>query len=676
MLRGVVFRYLVFCQKGKKAGHSRSAGIRASGVGATQTCQQVLKVRGVFARIRAPMERCLNAVRCLLVTLCVAFLLFLVSAALICPPLAFYFPACGDQLVASPESALLPPNQTLTCKSMNVSSFAEAVAKHLQDPPPEAARACGEIFDTDVVENKTVAQTCLEFCHQRLDTTFRIMYLGVLSKAPDLNTSAEERKATFACLKAEVGFRARDGAWLLALVALMYRLLGILFAMGTYMSSASGDSTALCVAPDSEICRDDGPSANGNIGLPWRYCYEARSDFEASRFKLLVSFFGTLTEPFFDVVSLVAHPFTIPTPPSPHLLILLLWMQWAAIEPHGHTLTPLKLLQFLCPPKRWSLFLEQIGETEASFLRHGQPFYFVAATFGLLLSGGLGGDPLQADCLVEWYRSYSRGFKTRGLPLAQNRDFVEVVCSSMVQLYAALVLTTEPTQVLMLLFFAVLSLGLTLPEIMEGGRLLKDPKLKASNVENFYEMEAARQRVGQAWKWFPSFVAVALVELGILLFSARWGFLVNQLWHWKQRHPPFECLVVAFVLQFLVTLGYAFLLLFRWWCRSPRPALVAIVCFYVVAQCSVVPGLFTSLPCIDVLFAGGRSPFAEYYFRTFHWDWQLLLWMLCWLLTLGLSESCLCALAWASLSRIGTSLPWKLGVTTAWGICVALGSLR
>ena len=320
--------------------------------------------------------------------------------------------------------------------------------------------------------------------------------------------------------------------------------------------------------------------------------------------------------------------------------------------------------------------MEQIGETEASFLRHGQPFYFVAATFGLLLSGGLGGDPLQADCLVEWYRSYSRGFKTRGLPLAQNRDFVEVMCSSMVQLYAALVLTTEPTQVLMLLFFAVLSLGLTLPEIMEGGRLLKDPKLKASNVENFYEMEAARQRVGQAWKWFPSFVAVALVELGILLFSARWGFLVNQLWHWKQRHPPFECLVVAFVLQFLVTLGYAFLLLFRWWCRSPRPALVAIVCFYVVAQCSVVPGLFTSLPCIDVLFAGGRSPFAEYYFRTFHWDWQLLLWMLCWLLTLGLSESCLCALAWASLSRIGTSLPWKLGVTTAWGICVALGSLR
>ncbi|CAE7231893.1 unnamed protein product [Symbiodinium sp. CCMP2592] len=556
------------------------------------------------------MERSLNAVRCLLVTCCVAFLLFLVGFVLVGLPVAFLFPACGDQLVASPDIALLPPNQTLTCKSMNVSSFGEAVVKQLQDPPPEAAQACGEIIDTDVVENKTVAQTCLEFCHQRLGTTFRIMYLGmVVSKAPDLNTSAaEERKATSACLKAEVGFRARDIAWLLAFAALMYRLLGILFAMGTYMSSASGDSTALCVAPDSEICRDDGPFANGNVGLPWRYCYEARSDFEASRFKLLVSLFGILTEPFFDVVSL------------------------------------------------------------ASYLRHGQPFYFVVASLGLVGSAASTGDPLQADCLVEWYRSYSRGFKTRGLLRAQAGDVTEVMCSTAVQLYAALVMTTEPTQVLMLLFFAVLSLGFTLPEIWEGRWLLRDPKLKACNFDNFYEMEAARHRVGKAWKWFHSFLAVAFVELWILLCSARWGLLVHQFWHFRES-PGY--LPVVLGLPLLLSLSYAFLLLLRFCCRSPRPGFIAVYLFVLVAESSVVPAPLTSLLCMDVLFAGGRSPFAEYYFRTFHWEWQLLLWMLCWFLTLGLSESCLCALAWASLSRLGTSLPWKLGVTTAGGICVA-----
>ncbi|CAE7697408.1 unnamed protein product [Symbiodinium sp. CCMP2592] len=415
-----------------------------------------------------------------------------------------------------------------------------------------------------------------------------------------------------ACLKSSTGLFWQP--WLPSTLhvlglAFLYRLLGFVLTGCKIRQEAVAEQepAATHVPPDPDTCKHGGPFARGKLGLlPSCMDIKVVSDRQASERKLLISFFSILTEPLFDVVSL------------------------------------------------------------ASYLRNGQPFYFAVAGLGFFVTAYNSQDPLQADGLVEWYRSYRRGFKTRGLLEVQVADLPEVAVSTWLQLYAGLVMT-EPTQVLMLLFFACLSLGLTLPEILEARKLLHDMQLEASNFNNFYEVEAARQ----GKDYGLSFLSVWLVENIVLLMSRRWGY---KQWHLE----PLEYRV-AQGLCLLLILGSIVLLLLRCCCCSPRPTwaprrcggLFKLVIMHVCTTCFAMFYSFLQfLLCVDVFCSGG-SPLAEFYSRNFDWDWPPVLGMLSWLVVLGLSEGCLCALVWASLSYMFTSFPWKLGVTTACGISLA-----
>ena len=255
--------------------------------------------------------------------LCLLAFIFLLLAVSL-----WIFPSCTDHYLHPEHAVKLKAGEQ--CWNANIISGYAALDEYFCDrayqlgDPDGAPGSCLSITATDVVHNLTEAQHCLEFCRQRLGPGLAAplqfgspgshCYLrGNASK----NSSEAYRKRADkplqlfrTCLKARLGEVAgtvMDSWWCPWALAVFYRTLGLCWALYRYRhSSPPTPQLADHEAPDPQFCKPDGPFPNGYLGLPFCFsCCYVTSDQEGARCKLWMALFSILTEPLFDVVSMV-----------------------------------------------------------------------------------------------------------------------------------------------------------------------------------------------------------------------------------------------------------------------------------------------------------------------------------------------------------------------------------
>ena len=243
----------------------------------------------------------------------------------------FWFPNCVDHLLHPEHAPKLKAGQHCWDASFfsGEAAYAEALcarADQLGDPE-EAPESCMSIQATDVARNFAEAHQCSEFCRERLGPglaaplpalclgtyPFPCFLVGNSSQVLDFNKTGWEQlqmKLLNTCFKSRVGEVTRgimDSWWCPWALAAFYRTLGFFWAFYRLRHSPPTPQLADHQAPDPQFCKPDGPFPDGYLGLPFccSCCY-VTSDQQGARCKLWMAFFSILTEPFFDVVSMVA----------------------------------------------------------------------------------------------------------------------------------------------------------------------------------------------------------------------------------------------------------------------------------------------------------------------------------------------------------------------------------
>ena len=328
----------------------------------------------------------------------------------------------------------------------------------LEAAPP----SCQSINATDVAANTSVAQECQEWCEHNLGRGAGAPIVFQVSFALMEPRYHEICKLFITCFKAEVAMMGAHipNKWL---VGLIYRGVGLLPAiillsqklkrMKLWRSTAedSEDGESGTTTEDTEVnlpkgegCECSGPPCLSDCCIGC--CWQPPTDFCASRWALAKSAFSVLMEPLFDVFSIV------------------------------------------------------------TFLKSGQPFYFLAFIIGLVFSFVSSGDSLQAKGAMALVKSWHRGFPTKELLRHKRLDLPENIVSTFIQLYACLTLSSSdnPKNVIMFGVFGWSSLWLTLAD----ATLCLDESL---NYDDFYEVERARKEV-KGKKYVRPVVLVAMVQ--------------------------------------------------------------------------------------------------------------------------------------------------------------------
>ena len=224
----------------------------------------------------------------------------------------------------------------------------------------------------------------------------------------------------------------------------------------TAEDSADGESSTAIEdtglnPPKGEGCEYSGPPCLSDCCTGC--CWQPPTDFCASRWALAKSALSVLTEPLFDVFSI------------------------------------------------------------ATFLKNGQPFYFLVLICGFAMSSASSGlDGLQAKGAMALVKSWHRGFPTKELLQHKRHDLPENMVSTSIQLYACLTLSSSdnPENVIMFGVFAWLCLCSTLADatLWLG---------KSLNYDDFYEVERAKKEV-EGKKYVLPVVLVAVVQGGMQMY--------------------------------------------------------------------------------------------------------------------------------------------------------------
>ena len=186
---------------------------------------------------------------------------------------------------------------------------------------------------------------------------------------------------------------------------------------------------------------------------------------------------------------------------------------------------------YCCPPNPRFCCKGCSGRAaKVTYAQGGQPSYLAISFAGFLASAMWTKDPLQAGGLLEWMLSRNRGFKTPGLVQHQAGELFEALFSTCVQLYAAQSMSpdTSASSILQLLFFAAMSMCVTLPDataaMVSNYTLVPsdgDSEIMTAEITNdFYSMEKGRRAVSSLVKWLPS-TAVALFVPAMHRFLQR-----------------------------------------------------------------------------------------------------------------------------------------------------------
>ena len=416
-----------------------------------------------------------------------------------------------------------------------------------------APSSCRSIHSTDVVSNEREAQECTAWCEEHLGRgagaplcdwlTFESLFLG--------GDDAEAANIFKSCWKANLAAVADSSyipnPWL---VGVLYRFFGllpaaILFWRGSHQARQNEDEAPPdVIPPDRLCCRDDGPFRHGNLGFPW-CCRRASNDLCASRWKLRISGLGILTEPLFDAI------------------------------------------------------------TVTTFLKNGQPFYFVVMLFGLFFSfSSSGWDGLQAQGALAFVPSWQRGFATKELLEHRNHDFYECSLSTCIQLYAAMALSWKesPLEVLQLGAFGCMSQLLSLPDTVPP---------RPRNFDNFYEVEDAKKKhIHTVLKYIPSVLVVFSVQCLQNLQNFMHQFTLTQ-----RRNVVF---LVGFVVSFVAYLAEGVLVLL---------SVFVYRAYHDRTTCKIVSVNCLLMGYAIVLFPSHVQRFMASWesFREIPWTWPLLL---------------------------------------------------
>ena len=393
-----------------------------------------------------------------LMSLCVGWMVTLIGEIVLFGSI-FASPIVGPKL-----DCWLAPNRTSTERSCDEVRFGEDrhytlerfyYAKRNDLTLDYAPSSCQSIHNTDVVSNETEAQDCTAWCEEHLGrgAGAPIYFVVIVVAALERRDAAEPANIFKSCWKANLAAVADSyipNPWL---VGVLYRFFGLLPAAivlwrGSHQARQNEDEAPPDVnPPDRLCCRDDGPFRHGNLGFPW-CCWRASNDLCASRWKLFIAAFGIVTEPLFDAI------------------------------------------------------------TVTTFLKNGQPFYFVAMLFGLYCSFFVSGrDGLQAQGALAFVPSWQRGFATKELLKQRRYDMWECFFSTCIQLYAALTLSWKesPFEILQFGAFGCMSLVLSLPEAVQPS-----PK----NFDDFYEVEDAKKTpIHRVCKYIFSVLVVFSVQV-------------------------------------------------------------------------------------------------------------------------------------------------------------------
>ena len=177
-----------------------------------------------------------------------------------------------------------------------------------------ANSSCQPIHNTDVVSNETEAQECTAWCEERLGRgagaplSVWLMCAAIFRPIFRGGDGAEAANIFKSCWKAKLAAVADSyipNPWL---VGVLYRFFGLLPAAivlwrGSHHARQNENEAAPDVNPPDQLCcRDDGPFHRGNLGFPWCCCC-ASDDLCASKWKLFISGLGIVTEPLFDAVT-------------------------------------------------------------------------------------------------------------------------------------------------------------------------------------------------------------------------------------------------------------------------------------------------------------------------------------------------------------------------------------
>ena len=403
-----------------------------------------------------------------------------------------------------------------------------------------ANSSCQSIHNTDVVSNETEAQECTAWCEEHLGRGAGAPLFGVVMVGDLLDGVVSIFKSCYKAKLAAVADSYIPNPWL---VGALYRFFGLLPAAivlccGSHQARQNEDEAPAGVnPPDRLCCRDDGPFCRGNLGFPW-CCWRAPDDFMASRVKLAISAIGILTEPLFDAI------------------------------------------------------------TVTTFLKKGQPLYFVVMLLGLVFScRSSGWDGLQAQGALAFVPSWQRGFATKELLNQRKHDLWECSLSTCIQLYVALTLSWKesPSTILQFGAFGCMSLVLSLPEAVPPW-----PK----NFDDFYEVEdAKKQHSHRVLKYIPSVLVVVLVVFLVHLT------LTNKMHTPKGPETGGLGKVCTFA-----WLAEGVLLVFYWACGDRK------ICGIVLVNWEIGFATTAMLPSLVQRFMASWESFRE-----IPWTWPLLL---------------------------------------------------
>ena len=387
----------------------------------------------------------------------------------------------GGWFVGPKVDCWLAPNRTLPLDrcdevpwvvltaSIYASNRLEYAQHHnltLETAPP----SCQSIKATDVAANTS---ECEEWCEHNLGRgagapillpLFHRVVQGMVRSVDD-PVDVETWNLFMMCFKAEVAVMGAyiPNKWL---VGLIYRGVGLLPAIILFQklkrmklwrstsedSEDSSDDESGTAIEDTDLNppKGEGHECSGPPCLSdccTGCCWQPPTDFCKSRWDLANSALSVLTEPLSDVFSIV------------------------------------------------------------TFLKNGQPFYFLVLICGFAESSANSGhDGLQAKGAMALVKSWHRGFPTKELLRHKWHDLPENVVSTFIQLYACFTLSSSdnPKEVIMFGVFAWLSLGLTLAD----ATLWLDESL---NYDDFYEVQRAKKEVKGKKYVLPVFL-VAFVQ--------------------------------------------------------------------------------------------------------------------------------------------------------------------